>query len=217
MDRFRAWLIGWVGYLVISVIGSTMRWQSEGDSHLDEIYQSGRRAIFTVWHGRIFPATYYWRRRGIAVMTSLNRDGEAIAQCIKRFGYVAPRGSSSRGGLRALAEMIREIRQGRDCGFTVDGPRGPKYVAKQGPVLLAFKTGAAIFCFHISMKHKIQLKSWDEFQIPMPFTPALVLKAAPIWVPPGSSEAHLRDLHQQMQATLDNLRIEGDSRWQSTA
>ena len=213
MDRFRAWLIGWVGYLVISVIGSTMRWQAEGDSHLDEIYQSGRRAIFTVWHGRIFPATYYWRRRGIAVMTSLNRDGEAIAQCIKRFGYVAPRGSSSRGGLRALAEMIREIRQGRDCGFTVDGPRGPKYVAKQGPVLLAFKTGAAIFCFHISMKHKLQLKSWDEFQIPLPFTRALVLKAPPIWVPADASEADLRDLQLQMQSTLDALRIEGDSRW----
>jgi len=109
MDRFKARLIGWVGYLVIRIIGSTIRWQSEGDSHLDEIYRSGKRAIFTVWHGRIFPATYYWRQRGIAVMTSLNRDGEAIAQCIKRFGYVAPRGSSSRGGLRALAEMA--IRQ----------------------------------------------------------------------------------------------------------
>ena len=146
-------------------------------------------------------------------MTSLNRDGEAIAQCIQKFGYGAARGSSSRGGFRALAEMAREVRHGRDCAFTIDGPRGPKYIAKQGPVLLALKTGAAIFCFHISMKHKIQLKSWDEFQIPMPFTPALVLKAAPVWVPPGSSEAHLRDLHQQMQVTLDNLRIEGDSRW----
>jgi lysophospholipid acyltransferase (LPLAT)-like uncharacterized protein len=213
MDRFKAWLIGWVGYLVINVIGSTIRWQSEGDSHLDEIYQSGHRAIFTVWHGRIFPATYYWRRRGIAVMTSMNRDGEAIAQCIKRFGYVAPRGSSSRGGFRALGEMVREIRQGRDCGFTVDGPRGPKYIAKQGPVLLAFKTGAAIFCFHISMKHKLQLKSWDEFQIPLPFTQAVVLKAPPIWVPADASEVHLRNLQHQMQTTLDTLRIEGDSRW----
>src|SRR5262245_3855637 len=113
MARFKPWLIGWVGYLVISIIGRTVRWHSEGDSNLDEIYQAGNRAIFTVWHGRIFPATYYWRRRGIAVMTSLNRDGEAIAQCIKRFGYLAPRGSSSRGGFRALGEMAREIRQDR--------------------------------------------------------------------------------------------------------
>ena len=99
-------------------------------------------------------------------MTSMNRDGEAIAQCIQRLGYGVARGSSSRGGFRALAEMARAIRGGHDAAFTIDGPRGPRYVAKQGPVLLGLKTDAAIFCFHISMRHKIQLKSWDEFQIP---------------------------------------------------
>ena len=213
MDGFKSWLIGWLGYIAIAIIGRTIRWQSEGDAYLDEIYSSGHRAIFTFWHGRIFPSTYYWRNRQIVVMTSLNRDGEAIARCIRRFGYGAARGSSSRGGFRALAEMAREIRQGRDAAFTIDGPRGPRYVAKQGPVLLALKTGAAIFCFHISLEHKIQLGSWDEFQIPIPFTKALVLKAPPIWVPAGASEAHLRDLHAQMQTTLDQLRKEADSRW----
>src|SRR5437870_6476669 len=200
MDGFKSWLIGWIGYFTINIIGRTIRWQSEGDLYLDEIHKSGNRAIFTVWHGRIFPATYYFRNRGIVVMTSMNRDGDAIAQTISRFGYGVARGSSSRGGFRALAEMAREIRRGCDCAFTIDGPRGPRYIAKQGPVLLALKTGAAIFCFHISMKHKIQLKSWDEFQIPLPSTKALVLKAAPIWVPQDASEVHLRDLHQQMQA-----------------
>ena len=95
MDRWKAWFIGWIGFFVIGIIGRTMRWQSVGDSYLDEIYKSGNRAIFTFWHGRIFPATYYWRNRGIVVMTSMNRDGEAIAQCIQRFGYGAARGSSS--------------------------------------------------------------------------------------------------------------------------
>jgi lysophospholipid acyltransferase (LPLAT)-like uncharacterized protein len=199
LDRFKTWLIGWIGYWVIRIVGRTVRWKSEGDCHLDEIYKSGNRAIFTFWHGRIFPATYYWRNRGIVVMTSMNRDGEAIAQCIQRFGYGAARGSSSRGGFRALAEMARDIRQGRDAAFTIDGPRGPRYVAKQGPVVLALKTGAAIFCFHISLKHKIQLNSWDHFQIPLPFTEAVVLQ--------------LRGLHDQMQSTLDNLRQRGDSRW----
>ena len=209
----KTWLIGWLGTIAIAVIGRTIRWESEGDSHLDDIYKSGNRAIFTFWHGRIFPSTYYWRNRGIVVMTSMNRDGEAIAQCIRRFGFGAARGSSSRGGLRALAEMAREIRHGHDTAFTIDGPRGPRYVVKQGPVLLARKTGAAIFCFHISMKHKIQLKSWDEFQIPLPFTRALVLKAEPIWVPADASEPQMRNLHQQMQTRLDKLRNEGDARW----
>lgn len=216
-DRLKAWLIGLAGYFVISIVGRTMRWESVGDSHLDDIYKSGNRAIFTFWHGRIFPATYYWRNRGIIVMTSMSRDGEPIAQCIERFGYGAARGSSSAGWLRAIAEMARGIRHGRDAAFTVDGPRGPRYEAQQGPVLLARKTGAAIFCFHISMHHRIQLKSWDEFQIPLPFTRAVVLQGAPIWVPSDASEAHLRDLHQQVQATLDELRLKGDSRWLSTA
>src|SRR5882672_9025965 len=210
---WKARVIGWAGYFFINVLGRTLRWQSVGDEHLDAIHRSGHRAIFTFWHGRIFPATYYWRNRGIVVMTSMNRDGEAIAQCIQRFGYGVARGSSSRGGFRALAEMARAIRRGRDAAFTIDGPRGPRYVAKQGPVLLALKTGAAIFCFHISMKHKVQLNSWDQFQIPLPFTEAVVLKAPPIWVPPNASEAHLRGLHEQMQATLENLRKRGDSRW----
>jgi lysophospholipid acyltransferase (LPLAT)-like uncharacterized protein len=212
-QRLKASLIGWVGYLVIHLLGRTIRWESVGDSHLEDILKSGHRAIFTFWHGRIFPATYYWRNRGIVVMTSMNLDGEAIAQCIQRFGYGAARGSSSRGGMRALAELAQLIRQGRDAAFTIDGPRGPRYVAKQGPVLLAFKTGAAVFCFHISMKHKVQLKSWDHFQIPLPFTRAVVLKAPPIWVPPNASEEHLRDLHVKMQQTLDELRQKGDSWW----
>jgi lysophospholipid acyltransferase (LPLAT)-like uncharacterized protein len=214
IQRLKIHLVGWIGYFVIHLIGRTMRWQSVGDAHLDDIYKRGKRAIFTFWHGRIFPATYYWRRRGIVVMTSMNLDGEAIAQCIRRFGYGSARGSSSRGGLRALAEMIRLIREGRDTAFTIDGPRGPRYVAKQGPVLLALKTGAGIFCFHISMQHKIQLKSWDHFQIPLPFTRAVVLKAPPIWVPSSASEEQLRDIHQDMQRTLDDLREKGDSWWE---
>src|SRR5215468_8983060 len=211
MERFKSWLIGWIGYVAIALIGRTVRWKSEGDCHLEEIYKSGNRAIFTFWHGRIFPATYYWRNRGIVVMTSMNPDGEAIAQCIQRFGYGAARGSSSRGGLRALAEMMRLVREGRDTAFTIDGPRGPRYVAKQGPVLLALKTGAAIFCFHISMQRKIQLRSWDHFQIPLPFTRAVVLKAPPIWVPADASGEQLRQIHEDMQRTLDDLREKGDA------
>jgi lysophospholipid acyltransferase (LPLAT)-like uncharacterized protein len=212
-EKLRARLIGWIGYFVIQIIGRTIRWQSVGDSYLDEILSSGHRAIFTFWHGRIFPATYYWRNRGIVVMTSMNLDGEAIAQCIHRFGFGSSRGSSSRGGMRALAELAQRIRNGQDAAFTIDGPRGPRYVAKPGPVMLARKTGAAIFCFHISMKHKLQLKSWDHFQIPLPFTRAVTLKAPPIWVPADASEEDVRRIHMEMQQVLDALRQKGDAWW----
>ena len=212
-QRLQIELVGFAGYLAIGLVGRSMRWRSVGDEHLDEIYRTGRRAIFTFWHGRIFPATWYWRNRGIVVMTSLNFDGEAIARCIRRHGYGAARGSSSRGALRALAELIREIRHGHDAAFTIDGPRGPRYQTKPGPVMLARKSGAAIFCFHISMKWRIQLNSWDHFQIPLPFTEAVVLKAAPIWVPEDASEDDVRNVQAEMQTVLDDLRQRGDNWW----
>ena len=190
-----------------------MRWETGGSEYLDEIHRSGARAIFTCWHGRIFPATWYWRNRGIVVMTSLNFDGEYIARCIRRLGYGAARGSSSRAGFRAVAEMVRDVRAGRDIGFTIDGPRGPRYVAKQGPAILARKTGAAIFCFHVAMKNRIQLNSWDQFQIPLPFTRAKLFQAAPIWIRSDADEDEVRRCHDRMQQVLDDLRVQGD-RWE---
>ncbi len=147
-------------------------------------------------------------------MTSLNFDGEYIARCIRRHGYGAARGSSSRAGLRALAEMARGIRAGNDVAFTIDGPRGPRYVAKQGPAILARKTGAAIFCFHIAMKRRLQLNSWDHFQIPLPFTRARVFQAAPVWIRADAGEVEVRQCHDRMQQVLDDLRARGDE-WEA--
>src|SRR5437879_13898158 len=120
-----------------------MRCESPRDQNLYSVYQTGKRSIFAFLHGRIFPATWYWRKRGIVVMTSQNFDGEYIARCIQKHGYSVARGSRSRGGLKALAEMARSLRRGLDVGFTVDGPRGPRYGARVGPVLLAKVTGHA--------------------------------------------------------------------------
>lgn len=209
---FRTALISWAGYWIIRLIGRTIRWESEGTEHLDAIHRAGRNAIFTFWHGRIVPATWYWRNRRIVVMTSLNRDGEIIAGCIKRHGYDAARGSSSRGGLRALAQMARAIGEGRDVAFTIDGPRGPRYVAKPGPAILARRTGAAVLCFHIALDRKVQLDSWDHFQIPLPFTRARMFIAPPIWVARESSEDAVRSAHGQIQRTLDGLH-EREKAW----
>lgn len=190
-----------------------MHWECRGGEHLDSIYKGGKRAIFTFWHGRIFPATWFWRKRGIVVMTSQNFDGEYIARCIRKHGYGAARGSSSRGGLKALGEMASCLRKGNDVAFTVDGPRGPRYLAKIGPVLLAKRTGDAIFCFHISMKHKIQFNNWDRSQIPLPFTQALILMAPPIYVARDATEDEVKARLLEVQAVLDRMRLEGDSHW----
>ena len=209
-QQWKAWLIGMAGYFLISVIGRTLRWQSQGDEHLDAIHHSGHRAIFTFWHGRIFSATYYWRKRGIVVMTSMNRDGEAIAQCIQRFGFGTARGSSSRGGFRALAEMAREIRRGRDAGFTIDGPRGPRYVAKPGPIHLARLTGAPIFSFYVAAESAWILRTWDAFILPKPFSRVHCYVRSPIRV---DADANHQQALARMQSNLETAQRCAEARF----
>src|SRR5439155_4703342 len=212
-QRIQALLIAEISAWLIRLIGRSLRWESRGDENLESVYGAGKRAIFAFWHGRIFPATWYWRKRGIVVMTSQNFDGEYIARCIRKHGYGVARGSSSRGGLKALAEIARSLRRGVDVAFTVDGPRGPRYVAKMGPVLLAKRTGDPIFCFHISLQNKLQLNNWDQSQIPLPFSRALVLKSPPIYVSREADEEQIKEKVREMQAVLDQLREEGDAYW----
>jgi lysophospholipid acyltransferase (LPLAT)-like uncharacterized protein len=212
-QRIQILLIGHISAAVVYLLGRTLRWESRGDENLECVYRAGQRAILVFWHGRIFTSTWYFRKRGIVVMTSQNFDGEYIGRCIKLHGYNTARGSSSRGGVKALGEMAHWLKKGLDVAFTIDGPRGPRYVAKMGPVILAKKTGQPIVCFHISTERKIQLNSWDLAQIPLPFSRALILKAEPIYVSRQADEAEVERCFQQMQAALDRLREEADACW----
>lgn len=202
-------------YLLILLICRTLRWEQRGAAHLDEIYQNGRRTIFTFWHACIFTATWFWRQRGIVVMSSQSKDGEFTSRFIKRFGYGTARGSSTRGAGRALAEMTDCLDRGIDVAFTIDGPKGPAYVAKPGAVTLARHSGQAIFPFHIAVKTFVALPSWDRLQIPLPFTRALTLMAEPIYVAREASAAEVEAKQAEVQAALDRLRQEGEAWRQS--
>ena len=146
-------------------------------------------------------------------LTSQNFDGEYIARIIEKHGYGASRGSSSRGAGRSLVEMARCLRSGRDTAFTIDGPRGPKFVAKRGSVILSRSTGAAILCFHVALKNAyVFSKSWDQTQVPHPFSQAAVFIAPPIVVPEGATEEEQNRKQEEVQRTLDELRQRGE-RW----
>lgn len=199
--------------LLIGSIGRTLRWESEGDEHLEGIYKEGKRAILTFWHCCTFAGAYYFRQQGIVVMSSQNFDSECLAGGLVRLGYGLAKGSSSRGGLKALAEMARSLRNGKDAGFTVDGSSGPRYVAKPGPVILAKRSGDAIACFHISLQRKIELHTWDRTQIPIPFSRAFILKAPPIYVARDVTEEELNNKIAEMQRTLDDLRERAEGHW----
>ena len=200
-----------IGSLAITLIGCTLRWEVIGWENWESGRERGKGLIYTFWHREIIPATWFWRKRGIVVMTSQNFDGEIIARAIVRHGYGTARGSSSRGATRALVEMIRCLRRGTDTAFTIDGPRGPRYVAKGGAALVSRATGAAVLCFHIAVRHAhVFEKSWDHHQIPYPFSRAAVLIGPPIVAPKDADDRAMEEVQSRIQATLDSLQRRGD-------
>ena len=198
-------------YSLIHATCSTLRWEVKGREHLDSIITSGHHPIFTCWHESIVTATWFWRNRGIVVMSSISRDAEYTGRVIRRFGYGTARGSATRGGGRALAEMAQCLKNGMEAGFTIDGPRGPALVAKPGAIALARHTGQAVLPFHIAASKYFTLPSWDRLQIPVPFTRAAVLVAEPMYVPRDATSEQVADKQQALQSALDGLRSEAEA------
>ena len=196
---------GFVFPLLIRAIGRTLRFNVEGQEHWDEAARDGRLPIYTFWHDRIFAGTYFFRGRRIVIMTSQSFDGEYIARFIQRLGYGAVRGSSTRGGVGALVELTRLVRRGCPAGFSIDGPRGPRHVAKMGAVLLAKKTGQAVLPFGVNAERFWSLKSWDRMQIPKPFSHVRVLFAPPIRVPAEADEETLNAKRDELQRALEEV------------
>src|SRR5215212_8673258 len=191
--------------LLIRAVGSTLRFTVEGREHWDEAARGGRLPIYTFWHDRIFAGTYFFRGRRIVIMTSQSFDGEYIARFIRRLGYGAVRGSSTRGGVGALVELARLVRRGCPAGFSIDGPRGPRHVAKLGAVLLAKKTGQPVLPFGVNPERFWRLPSWDGMQIPKPFSRVRVRFAPPIDVPPDADEATLDACRDELQRALERV------------
>jgi len=193
-------------FLLIKVIGRTIRWQVDGRENWEAATRAGQIPIYTFWHNRVFLATYFWQKRRIVVMTSQSFDGEYIARFIQRFGYGAARGSSTRGAVGAIIEMARLMRAGSPTAFTIDGPKGPRYVAKMGAVLLAKKTGQPILPFTVvADRYWTAKKSWDQFQVPLPFTRARVRIAPPIYVSSDADERILEAKRNELQQQLDEI------------
>lgn len=200
-----------VFFLLIAAIGRTVRFDVEGWENWEAAARDGKIPIYTFWHNRVFLSTYFWKRRAIVVMTSQSFDGEYIARFIQRFGYGAARGSSSRGATGAVIEMVRLMRAGCPTAFTIDGPKGPRYVAKMGAVLLAKKTGHPILPFTITAKKFWEArKSWDGFQVPKPFSRVRVTIAPPIFVPSDANEEKLNAGRDQLQEALDEINLRGE-------
>ncbi|MFQ3582023.1 MAG: lysophospholipid acyltransferase family protein [Chloracidobacterium sp.] len=203
------WWLATLATFVLRTLGGTIRLDTSNLRDLpDPLHGSlppTTPIIYTFWHNQILAATLFFRQRGIVVMTSLSRDGDMIAEVIQRFGFGAARGSATRGSVAALKAMVKAIRRGADAAFTIDGPKGPRYRAKDGAAMLASLSGAPIQPVCIVTKHYWTLKTWDGFRIPKPFTVGRVFYGEPIWVRRGATDEEIAAATARLQTALDTL------------
>jgi len=204
-QRFLLWLITWTVYLLIRAIGPTIRfavsWEDGAPGSLE-----ARPFVYSFWHTCMIPAMYLWRDLKIRVMSSDSFDGEYTGRIMMKFGFVKIRGSSSKFAVRAVLGMRRELENGWVVAFTLDGPRGPRYVVKPGPVLLARATGVPMVVFHIALTDAWVLNTWDRLMIPKPFSRALMRVSSCIAVPTDADDAQRERSMQELQASLDRVR-----------
>src|SRR5579864_7231671 len=197
-------MIVWAGSWFIRLLGPTLRiavsYEDGAQKTLDE-----RPLVASFWHSCMIPATYLFRDMGIRVMSSYSYDGKYMGRIIKRFGFVAVKGSSSRNPVRALLGLRRALDDGWTVAFTLDGPRGPRHKVKPGPVALARSSGVSLTMFHAAVEKAWVLNSWDRLMIPVPFSRVLVRFGKLIPLPHNVSEEDVERYTAELQASLDRV------------
>jgi lysophospholipid acyltransferase (LPLAT)-like uncharacterized protein len=197
-------IIIWLGYWVIRIIGPTLRvcisFEEGAQGSLEQ-----RPLIGSFWHSCIIPATYICRDLGVRVMSSNSYDGEYMGRIIRKFGFVAVKGSSSRNAVRALLGLRRALGDGWTVAFTLDGPRGPRHKVKPGPVALARSSGVPLTMFHAAVDKAWVLNSWDRMMIPRPFSRVLLRFGKLIPVPTEASDEEVERYTADLQAALDRV------------
>lgn len=178
-------------WALLSIVGRTWRFEVIAEDGATPLpFGEGAGAeIFCFWHQCVLPCTFYFRRTGASIIVSQSFDGELITRTLELFGYKTARGSSSRGGREGLEGLKAAIESGGPAIFTADGPRGPIYQTKFGPIRLAQMTGARIGAFYLLPQRAWTLRSWDRFLVPLPFTRIAVSWARWTQVDSGRSEA----------------------------
>lgn len=195
-------------WALLWIVGLTWRFEEIAEEGVTPVLygQKPGPEIYCFWHQCVLPCAMYFRRSFAVIMISRSFDGELITRILRMFHYGAARGSSSRGGKDGLLGLKRVIENGGTAIFTADGPRGPIYQSKMGPIKLAQITGAPIGCFHLEPEHAWRLNSWDHFLIPKPFTRICVSWAAWTEVPPSTEDKDFEPLRQQLNNAMERAR-----------
>lgn len=197
-----------VVWALFSLIGRTWRFEVIAEEGVTPILFGERspNKIFCFWHQCVLPCTLYFRHSHAVILISRSFDGELITRTLRCFGYDAVRGSSSRGGSEGLRGLVNVLETGRTAIFTADGPRGPIYQTKMGPVRLAHLSGAPIGVFHLEPERAWTMKSWDRFLVPKPFTRIAVSWAQWVEVPSDLDSEAYEAYRQKLNDALECAR-----------
>ena len=196
-------------WALLSIVGRTWRFETTAEEGATPLpFGAGAGAeIFCFWHQCVLPCTFYYRRTGASIIVSQSFDGELIARILELFGFKTTRGSSSHGARGGLMGLKQVIESGRPACFTADGPRGPIYQAKMGPIKLAQMTGARIGAFHLQPRHVWTMNSWDHFLIPKPFTRIAVTWSRWTSVARDLPESSLESKREELNNAIERARL----------
>jgi lysophospholipid acyltransferase (LPLAT)-like uncharacterized protein len=196
--------VAWMVFLMERLVTASLRCQWKDDSGLAD--KPGEPVIFCVWHNRLAISMMVHRRhrRKLAALVSASKDGALLAAVLDRFGVEQVRGSSSRRGPQALLELTTRGEMGYDLAVTPDGPKGPRYIVQAGVISLAQVTGLPIIAVTCNTYRKACLKSWDRFQIPLPFSRCELKLNKPMFVPREACAVRREELRRELEASLNN-------------
>ncbi len=189
----------------MKALARTWRFECVGMERFDRAVAAGTPPIIACWHQVILPGTLFWRDRDIVILASQNFDGEWITRTLGRFGFTAVRGSSSRGGARALIVLARQMSAGHGVAITVDGPRGPARRAQPGALWLARQTGHPILPFHIAASSAWHLGGWDRGLVPRPRSRVVMVVGEPFHVAPDDRAEQLEQRRIALEAALGEV------------
>lgn len=211
LDKLTMFFVPKIGALLIFLLGKSLRIKWVGTENLVPVRKKGQRVIYAFWHGRmlILPFSHRWQK--IHVLISQHRDGELIARIINIFGFGSVRGSTTRGGTKAIFQMADKNLDGYDVAVTPDGPKGPRYEVQPGVIYIAQRSGMPIIPVTNSAKKRWTLKSWDNFIIPKPFSKATIILGEPIYVDSQSSPREIEEKRGKLEEKLLSLTSEADS------
>jgi lysophospholipid acyltransferase (LPLAT)-like uncharacterized protein len=209
-QRIALWLVPKLTALLLAVVGSTLRFEVIAEEGVIPATPPAR-GIFCFWHRCTLPAGWYFRKFRCSILISQSFDGELIARTLGLLGYGTVRGSSSRGGAAGLMALRDVLQRGNPVVFTADGPRGPIYQTKMGPVKLAALTGEKIGAFYLLPERAWTIRSWDRFFIPKPFSRVVVSWARRVEAPsPDADAATLAAKREELNAALERARLRAE-------